>query len=116
MAAATEVCWWLHVLIRGLICLAVLLIKSGQFHHYLLVFCKYSTMPSSSFVQYLKTIHYSCASARVAQSNYILMCAFSALTMLVGWRDGHPACIKLSGGVLAWLSVWSEVQTCILSS
>ena len=25
----------------------------------------------------------------------------------------HPACKKQSGGVLAWLSVWSEVQTCI---
>ena len=25
----------------------------------------------------------------------------------------HPACKKLSGGVLVWLSVWSEVQTCI---
>jgi len=26
----------------------------------------------------------------------------------VGWRqEGHPACKKLSGGVLAWLSVWS---------
>jgi len=35
----------------------------------------------------------------------------------VGWRqEGHPACKKLSGGVLAWLSVWSEVQTCIWSS
>ena len=39
--------------------------------------------------------------------------AFSALTLLVGWQEGHPACKKLSGGVLAWLSVWSEVQTCI---
>jgi len=28
----------------------------------------------------------------------------------------HPACKKLSGGVLAWLSVWSEVQTCIWPS
>jgi len=37
--------------------------------------------------------------------------AFSALTLLVGWQEGHPACKKLSGGVLAWLSVWSEVQT-----
>ena len=36
--------------------------------------------------------------------------AFSALTLLVGWQEGHPACKKLSGGVLAWLSVWSEVQ------
>ena len=39
--------------------------------------------------------------------------AFSALTLLVGWQEGHPACKKVSGGVLAWLSVWSEVQTCI---
>ena len=32
---------------------------------------------------------------------------------LVGRQEGHPACKNLSGGVLAWLSVWSEVQTCI---
>jgi len=38
--------------------------------------------------------------------------AFSALTLLVGWQKGHLAC-KKSGGVLAWLSVWSKVQTCI---
>jgi len=42
--------------------------------------------------------------------------AFSALTLLVGRQEGHPACKKLSGEVLAWLSVWSEVQTCICSS
>jgi len=29
---------------------------------------------------------------------------FSALTLLVGWQEGHPACKKLSGGVLVWLS------------
>jgi len=28
---------------------------------------------------------------------------FSALTLLVGRQEGHPACKKLSGGVLAWL-------------
>jgi len=39
--------------------------------------------------------------------------AFSALTLLVGQQEGHPACKKLSGEVLVWLSVWSEVQTCI---
>ena len=43
----------------------------------------------------------------------ILSFAFSALTLLVGRQEGHPACKKLSSGVLAWLSVWSEVQTCI---
>ena len=38
--------------------------------------------------------------------------AFSALTLLVGWQEGHPACKKLSSEVLVWLSIWSEVQTC----
>ena len=42
--------------------------------------------------------------------------AFSALTLLVGRQEGHPACKKQSGGVLVWLSVWSEVQTCIRPS
>jgi len=42
--------------------------------------------------------------------------AFSALTLLVGRQEGHPACKELSGGVLAWLSVWSEMQTCIWPS
>ena len=41
---------------------------------------------------------------------------FSAFTLLVGRQEGHPACKKLSGGVLAWLSVWSEVRTCIWPS
>jgi len=53
---------------------------------------------------------------------FILSCvisktvAFSALTLSVGWQEGNPACKKLTGGVLAWLSVWSEVQTCIWPS
>jgi len=42
--------------------------------------------------------------------------AFSALTLLVRRQEGHLACKKLSGGVLAWLSVWSKVQTCIWPS
>jgi len=39
--------------------------------------------------------------------------AFSALMLLVGRQEGHSACKKQSGGLLVWLSVWSEVQTCI---
>jgi len=42
--------------------------------------------------------------------------AFFALTLLVGWQEGHLACKKLSGGVLVWLSVWGEMQTCIWPS
>jgi len=45
--------------------------------------------------------------------NTLVYAAFSALMLLVGRQEGHPACKKLSGEVLAWLSVWSEVQACI---
>jgi len=41
---------------------------------------------------------------------------FSALTLLVGRQEGQPACKKQSAGVLAWLSVWSEVHNCIWPS
>ena len=45
------------------------------------------------------------------------ICPRSALTLLVGRQEGHPACKKLSDGVLvAWLYVCSEVQTCIWPS
>jgi len=39
----------------------------------------------------------------------IKLFAFSALTLLVGRQEGH-ACKKLSGGMLAWLSVRAKVQ------
>jgi len=39
-----------------------------------------------------------------------ILVAFSALTLLVGYQEEHPACKKLSDEVLAWLSVCSEVQ------
>jgi len=48
--------------------------------------------------------------------DYFLQDVFSALTLLVGQQEGHAVCKKLSGGVLAWLSVWSEVKTCIWPS
>jgi len=38
------------------------------------------------------------------------LCAFRALTLLVGRQEGHPVPKNLSDEVLAWLSVWSEVQ------
>jgi len=45
-----------------------------------------------------------------------LCVAFSALTLLVGRQEGHPACKKTEWWVLAWLSVWSELHTCIWPS
>ena len=43
------------------------------------------------------------------KESFCLQC-FDAL---VGRQEGHPACKKMMGGMLAWLSVWSKVQTCI---
>jgi len=41
--------------------------------------------------------------------------AFSALTLLVGWQEGHPACKKQSGGVLVWpLNVCVCVCVCVV--
>jgi len=31
--------------------------------------------------------------------------AFSALTLLAGWQEGHPACKKQCSGVLVWVAV-----------
>jgi len=53
------------------------------------------------------------APARFSLHLLTLVSTFSALMLSVGRQEGHPACKKQSGGVLAWLSVWSEVQTCI---
>ena len=50
---------------------------------------------------------------RICVNSFI---AFSVLTLLVGRQERHPACKKLISGVLAWLSVWSKVQTCIWPS
>jgi len=44
---------------------------------------------------------------------FMFFVAFSALMLLVGRQEGHPACKNLCGGVLARLCAWSEVQTCI---
>jgi len=46
-------------------------------------------------------------------TSFTVIFAFSVLMLLVGQQ---LACKKLSGRVLAWLSVWSEVQTCIWPS
>ena len=42
--------------------------------------------------------------------------AVSALMLLVGWQEWHPACKKQSGGMLTWLCIWVKVQICIWPS
>ena len=39
-----------------------------------------------------------------------LSTVFSAWMLLVGRQEGHPACKKLSGGMLAWFSVWARCR------
>ena len=41
---------------------------------------------------------------KIGMPNNAYYCyTFSVLMLLVGRQEGHPACKKLSGGVLAWL-------------
>jgi len=69
----------------------------------------FAALQKSNVKLFLLLEHIACIECKDAA----YCCAFSALTLLVGWQEGHPACKKQSGGVLVWLSVWSEVQTCI---
>jgi len=61
----------------------------------------------------LHCFHAGCDKGRLNLSLVfvIILCcsAFSALTLLVGRQEGRPACKKLSGGVLVWLSVGSRL-------
>jgi len=60
--------------------------------------------PTPSFVEI--KFHFKNMNFYYANLCYVFS-AFSALTLLVGRQEGHPACKNLSGGVLAWLPVWS---------
>jgi len=74
-----------------------------------------SIYPQDGFAKSMLDLHSSFLSYNLLLL-YSRKKSFSALMLLVGWQEGYPACKKLSGGVLAWLSVWSEVQTCICPS
>ena len=85
-----------------------------NFFHFTTVVLRTKLACAGFFSHFLKidTVHWFA----VFKVCSILFDAFSTLTLLVGRQKGHPACKKLSGEVLAWLSVWSEVQTCIWPS
>jgi len=69
----------------------------------------YASTPPLSFLQA------GCPSCRPTNSVKALK-AQALKALLVGWQEGHPVCKKLRGGMLARLSVWCEVQTCIRPS
>jgi len=77
-----------------------------------------ATLSGNSLRQTVHTHRASVPEKPAINSTALKKCriAFSALTLLVGRQEGHLACKKVSGGVLAWLSVWSKVQTCIWPS
>jgi len=66
----------------------------------------------TNIIDYLRFYLFTCLFMYVSSS----LPPFSALMLLVGRQEGHPARKKQSGGVQAWLSVWSKVQTCIWPS
>ena len=79
-------------------------------HHLTFLCNEVAVMKCISLLTNFKTIRCFCLSIDCISS-------FSAVLLLVGRQEGHLACKKLSGEVLAWLSVWSKVHMdCILSS
>ena len=59
-----------------------------------------------------KSLFYACAMIRallLSLVQYIMsaVASESALSLLVGWQEGHPAHKNFSDEVLAWLAVWS---------
>jgi len=68
-----------------------------------------SKLPLPKLFFRLRAVYLQCAVFTVA-----IACV--ALMLLVGQQEGHPACKKLSGGVLALCSVWDEVRICIWPS
>jgi len=48
-----------------------------------------------------KTVFYCCASEEAIKllTDIITYFYFSALTLLVGWQEGHPACKNLAVGL-----------------
>ena len=78
----------------------------------------FSVLCCQNICRFLGVIWYcfNCFFGFVLSFVFVYLSAFSALTLLVGRQEGHPACKRLSGELLAWLSVWIDVQTCIWPS
>jgi len=72
--------------------------------------CRASSPPKLQFCLFMHYSHFPHFTDWVYRFYRLCISSFSALMLLVGRQEGHPACKKLSGGVLAWLSVWSEVM------
>jgi len=66
-------------------------------------FCRF-LLYSHRFVQSTSSFVGQSTTSRVS-NNRSRVSNNSALTLLVGWQEGHLASKKLSGGVLAWLFV-----------
>ena len=59
----------------------------------------YFTYFNPAFMEYTRMLFFFCE-----------LFALSALMLLVGQQEGHPVCKKLSGGVLASLSVGARCR------
>jgi len=107
----------LACVVIGLV-VAVLQITQRRPHSLVLASLLIGTMRSCVYSRHFSRTPRALSLYPATHVNYVsrmlVPSAFSALTLLVGRQEGQPACKKQSGGVLAWLSVWSKMQTCIL--
>jgi len=93
------------------------LVNTGSLSDVLLAWALGICVRNKMFCHWISHIREYKVNSFADETNYVELISFSsALTLLVGRHEGHLACKNLSGGVLAWLSVWSEMQTCIWPS
>jgi len=57
-------------------------------------------------------LHVAAAEGHVDVANVFIKVCLQALTLLVGWQKGHPACKQLSDGMLdaGVVCLWVKVQ------
>jgi len=93
---------------RVCVCVGILYTFSRQARFFRTIF---------SVISFCVSVHgYTCTDACITDHSAFSACAFSALTLLVGRQERHPACKKTEWWVLVWLSIWSEMLTCIWPS
>jgi len=75
--------------------------QQPQLHTYLILSMSMAILKYNNSKNCTAVLHYFVSTVRYM---HILGTAYvPSVTLLVGRQEGHPACKKLSGGVLAWL-------------
>jgi len=114
--AELQVCFCIAAERASMLNVALILCRSSSVPGFHYASCRYTT--DCLNVGYLCSFHSEnyFISENYVPCFYYIIKIITITVLLVGHQEVYLACKKLSGEVLAWLSVSSEVQTCIWPS